>query len=355
MPARKNKARLGFIGAGWWATANHMPVLAARDDVEMTAVCRLGADELQQVKQRFGFKHATEDYRKLLELDLDAVVVTSPHTLHHEHALAAIRRGLPVMVEKPLTTSAAHARELVSEARKRGVEVLVPYGWHYKPFVQEAKRRMDARAVGKIEFVLCHMASPIRALLEGKPFLSTGGGAGGVMFQPGADTWADPVKAGGGYALAQMAHSAGMAFFLTGLQAEEVSGLTSSPTSKVELYDAFNVRFKGGAIGTFSGAGNMPSDKGFQLDIRVFGTEGVLDIDLERARMEVQRHDGKHYKMALPEDAGAYDCLGPPGNFVDLVLGKTKINWAPGEAGMRAIEMIDAAYRSANSGRPEKV
>ncbi len=355
MPARKKKALLGFIGAGWWATTNHMPVLAARNDVEMTAVCRLGADELQQVKQRFGFKYATQDYTKLLEMDLDAVVVTSPHTLHHEHALAAIRRGLPVMVEKPLTTSAAHARELVAEARKRGVEILVPYGWHYKPFLQAAKRRMDAGAVGKVEFVLCHMASPIRSLLEGKRFLSSGGGASGVMFEPAASTWADPAKAGGGYALAQMSHSAGLAFWLTGLQAEEVSGITYGPTSKVELYDAFNVRFKGGAIGTFSGAGNMPQDKGFQLDVRVFGTEGVLDIDLERARMEVQRYDGKHYRMKLKPDDGQYDCLGPPANFVDLVLGKTKTNWAPGEAGMRAIEMIDAAYRSAKSSKPERV
>ena len=36
------KVRLGFIGAGWWATSNHMPLLAARDDVELAGVCRLG-------------------------------------------------------------------------------------------------------------------------------------------------------------------------------------------------------------------------------------------------------------------------------------------------------------------------
>ena len=40
------KVRLGFLGAGWWATANHMPLLATRDDVEFVGVCRLGAGEL---------------------------------------------------------------------------------------------------------------------------------------------------------------------------------------------------------------------------------------------------------------------------------------------------------------------
>ncbi|MEX0762140.1 MAG: Gfo/Idh/MocA family oxidoreductase [Dehalococcoidia bacterium] len=350
------RARLGFIGAGWWATTNHMPVLSQRSDVEMTAVCRLGADELQQVKDRFGFHHATEDYLDLLEIpDLAGVVVSSPHTLHFEHAMAALKRGLHVMCEKPLATNAGDARALVAEARRQGVHLLVPYGWHYSPFIQEAKRRMDAGAVGEIEFVMCHMASPIRDLLEGRTFDSTGGGAGQVMFRPAAETWADPVRAGGGYGLAQMAHSAGMAFWLTGLVPETVSAFTSAPTSAVELYDAMSVRFQGGAIGTFSGAGNMPADKGFQLDVRVFGSEGALVLDCDRARLEVLRHDGDHFNMPLAEDAGAYSGSGPPANFADLVTGRADKNWAPGEAGMRAIELIDAAYRSARSGAAETV
>lgn len=333
-----------------------MAVLSQRDDIEMTAVCRLGADELQQVKDRFGFLHATQDYRELLEIEgLDGIVVSTPHSLHHEHALAALKRGLHVMCEKPLATTAAHARELVSEAEKQGVHLLVPYGWHYAPFIQEAKDLMDGGAVGGIEFVQCHMASPIRSLLEGKKFLADSGGAGDVMFEPAASTWADPDVAGGGYALSQMSHSAGMAFWLTGLVAESVSAFTSAPTSEVELYDAFSVRFGNGAIGVFSGAANMPDDVGFQLDIRIFGTDGVLSLDCDRARLAVQRHNGDHYEADLPAGAGDYRGGGPPGNFAGLLTGKTDVNRAPGWAGMRATEMIDAAYRSVKSGRAEQV
>ena len=254
MAGAERKARIGFIGAGWWATANHMPALAARDDVEMAAVCRLGADELQQVRQQFGFEYATEDYRELLDnVELDGVVVASPHTLHYEHALAALERGLHVMCEKPLTTSGVHARKLVEVAAEQGVEIVIPYGWHYKPYVQEARNRLNAGAVGTIEFVMCHMASPVRGLLEGGLFDASAGGTMDLLFEPASATWADPERAGGGYALAQMSHSAGMAFWLTGLRAETVTAMTSGPTSKVELYDAFAVRFEGGAIGTFSG------------------------------------------------------------------------------------------------------
>tara|TARA_B100000676_G_scaffold313300_1_gene393155 strand:+ start:3870 stop:4931 length:1062 start_codon:yes stop_codon:yes gene_type:complete len=351
-----SKAKIGLIGAGWWATANHLPVLVERDDIELASVCRLGADSLQQVKDRFDFTHATEDYRELLETpDLKGVVVASPHTLHYEHALAALKKGLHVLCEKPLTTRGSEARELVAEADRQGVELMVPYGWHYSEFIQHAKRQMDKGAIGEIEFVMCHMASPIRSLLEGKQFLSTGGGAGENMFEPGADTWADPEIAGGGYALAQMSHSAGLAYWLTNLEADSVSALISSPTSKVELYDSFSVKFKNGAIGSFSGAGALPDNQQFQLDVRVFGSEGVMTVDCDRARLEILRHDGNNFDMKLEPDAGAYFGGGPTANFADIVSGKTKTNWVPGWAAMRAIEMIDAAYRSVESGNTETV
>jgi len=350
------RAKIGLIGAGWWATTNHLPVLVERDDIELASVCRLGADELQQVKERFGFSHATENYMELLETPgLKGVVVASPHTMHYEHALAALKKGLHVLCEKPLTTNGEHARELVRVADEQGVQLMVPYGWHYAEFIQEAKRRMDAGAVGEIEYVMCHMASPIRSLLEGKQFLSDGGGAGENMFEPGAATWADPEIAGGGYALAQMSHSAGLAYWLTRLEAESVAALTSAPTSAVELYDSITVRFTNGAIGSFSGAGTLPDDSPFQVDIRIFGNEGVMSLDCDRARLQVLRRDGDNFEMDLSPDAGAYQGDGPTANFADVVSGKDGVNWAPGWAGMRAIEMIDAAYRSASSGATEQV
>ena len=90
----------------------------------------------------------------------------SPHTLHYEHARLALERGLHVLCEKPMCTRGDHARELVRLARAKDRHLLVPYGWHYKPFVQQAKRWLDAGAVGTIQYVLCHMASPIRDLLQ---------------------------------------------------------------------------------------------------------------------------------------------------------------------------------------------
>jgi predicted dehydrogenase len=354
------KAHLGFVGAGWWATANYMPLLAQREDVELTAVCRLGKTELQQVKDRFGFGFATESAEELVNSPgLDAVFVVSPHTLHYDHARLALQRGLHVLCEKPMCTRAEHARELVRLARDKGLHLLVPYGWHYKPFVQQAKRWMERGAVGTVQYALCHMASPIRDLLTGGHFKTdeSSGQAGGVLFAPDPRTWADPAVAGGGYGHAQLSHATGLLTWLTGLAPESVYALMSAPGARVDLYDAISVRFAGGAIGTVSGAGTVPPTGAapYQVDLRMFGSDGLLMLDCERARLELRRHDGSGERLDLAPDAGAYTCDGPPNNFVDLVLGKTTENWSPGESALRSVELLDAAYRSAASGQPERV
>ena len=105
-----NKAKVGVIGAGWWATTNHLPILKKREDIELTSVCRLGKKELNKVADEFEFSHSTENYHELLENDLDGVIIASPHTKHYEHALAAIQKGFNVMCEKPLTTNSSEAK-----------------------------------------------------------------------------------------------------------------------------------------------------------------------------------------------------------------------------------------------------
>ena len=54
------------------------------------------------------------------QVPMDGVVISSPHVLHYEHAVASLARGCHVLVEKPLTTTAADARDLMAQGRRRG-------------------------------------------------------------------------------------------------------------------------------------------------------------------------------------------------------------------------------------------
>jgi predicted dehydrogenase len=346
------KVRLGFIGAGWWATWNHMPILAKQADVELAGVCRLGKQMLQTVKENFGFPFATEDYRELLKLDLDGVVVTSPHHLHYEHAKAALAAGCHVMVEKPMTLNAAEAWELVKLAREKNLQILVPYGWHYKPFIQEAKRLMNDGAVGSIEYVLCHMASPTKSLFAGAG--EPPSDQAPTIAAPDPRTWQAPEQ-GGGYAHGQVTHSSALMFWLTGLRAAEVACRMTRPNAEVDLYNAAAVSFTSGALGTVSGAATLPDGSKFQVDVRIFGDEGVLLVDVERERVELRRHDGRTLDLKIPHNAGAYDCDTPPVRFVELIQGRGS-NDSPGEVAARSVELIDAMFRSAaQGGRPAPV
>jgi predicted dehydrogenase len=330
-----------------------MPLLAQREDVEMVGVCRLGTEMLQAVKEKFNFPYATEDYHELLEQDLDGVVVTSPHHLHYEHARAALLSGRHVMCEKPMTLEADQAWDLVRLAKERNLQLVVPYGWHYKPFVQQAKQMMEEGVVGRIEYVLCHMASPTKELFggSGKPpeqNLTS-------FTQPDPATW-QIKENGGGYAHGQITHSSGLMFWLTGLRAKEVSAcMSSSQNTSVDMYDAATVTFDNGAIGVVSGAATLPPDVKFQVDVRIFGSEGVLNLDVDRERLDLFRHDGNHRHIDVEVGAGDYDCEGPPNRFVELIKGEGT-NDSPGEVGARSVELLDAMFESvAEGGVPVRI
>lgn len=349
------KLRLGVIGAGSWTVSSHLPNLASRrDDVEFVAVCRKGRDLLEKIKQDWGFQIASEDYRDVLDAGIDICLVASPVGLHYEHARAALEAGAHVLCEKPFTIDPAEAWELVRLAEERGRHLLLSYGWNYRPMVREAKRLMDEKGIGEIEQLMIAMASATRELLSNRGDYP--GAAPEAV--PEQATWTDPRLSGGGYGQAQLTHALGLVLWLTGLRGEEVFALMSAPLdAPVELHDAVAIRFEGGAIGTMAGGSCHLGAGGnkHQLEFRAIGSEGQFHIDLEREILWLYRGPDDDVRVPLEADAGLYDCVGPPNTLVDLALGKDVENCSPGEFGARTVEILDAAYRSAASGRLERV
>jgi predicted dehydrogenase len=345
------RARIGIIGAGWWAAANHIPALLQEPQAQIAGVCRLGRAELDRLCRHFDIAYGTEDYRQLLdEVALDGVIVASPHRLHFEHAAVALAHGLHVLVDKPMTTDAAEARALVALAAERDREIVVPYGWNFKSYAIEARRRLAQGAVGTIRHVSLHMASALPDLFSGQGLAE----AADAFFQPAMETWASP-DAAGGYAWGQLTHALGLLFRLTDLSPARVYAATGQGAAGVDVYDAAVLHFENGATATVSGAATAPKNSGFQLDLRVFGDDGMLLLDIERERLVVARHDGQDVRVPLAPGDGAYECSEPVKCFVRICLGAAAGNEGPGEVGLKAVEVIDALHRSARSGRAEKV
>jgi predicted dehydrogenase len=352
---KTRKLRLGVIGAGSWTVASHLPAFARhRDRIDFSIVNRRDPDLLDRVRSTFGFDRATTRWEDVIAERPDIVLVASPAAFHHAQAAAALDAGAHVLCEKPFTISSGDAWDLAERATASDRHVVVAFGWNYRPIVVEAQRLLaDDGGIGDIEHVSIYMASATRDLLAGPgTYLSAA-----AESAPRPETWANPALSGGGYGQAQVSHALGIGMGIAGLRGEEVFAFTAGPEgSAVELHDALSVRFTGGAIGTVAGASNHPGARNgkHQVEIRFVGSEGQLLLDLERELLWRHRAPSADVMVPLEAEAGAYDCEGPVDTIVDLAYGRG-VNRSPADLGARTVEVLEAAYTSARTGRPAPI
>ena len=108
--------RLGLIGAGRQGRAI-LGELGKLETARVAAVCDVDPSRLRGARRRAPQAEALEDWRRVLDLDLDAVVIATPTHLHREPAEAALQAGLHVFCEAPLAHTAEDARALARAAR----------------------------------------------------------------------------------------------------------------------------------------------------------------------------------------------------------------------------------------------
>jgi predicted dehydrogenase len=281
------------------------------------------------------------------EVPMEALVVASPHNLHGAHAIAALERGIHVLVEKPMTVSAAEARVIAELARSKNRHVLVPYGWNFKPYFAQARILVRNGRIGRIRHVSAQMASPIGDLMTGSDLAGTEK----EMFRPDPETWANPKT--GGYGWGQLVHLLGGLFYVTDLVPKQVFAFVGRSDLGADLYNAAALRFADDATGALSGSATVPAGSPFQLDIRLFGDLGMLLLDVERERLTLRRLDGDNLDVFIAKGDGAYACVEPVNRFVDLCLNKRVENCGDASVGLRSVEVVEAMLRSAKSGRVE--
>src|SRR4029453_11910285 len=130
-----DRINVGFVGCGGRMGA-HIGYLVRRakeqGDVQLLAVSDIYEKRKQQARERTGVdeKAVYHDYRELCARgDIDVVVIASPDHWHHQHAMAALKNGKDVYLEKPMTYTIEEAKELAEAGRatKRVLLVGRPY------------------------------------------------------------------------------------------------------------------------------------------------------------------------------------------------------------------------------------
>ena len=354
----EKKARIAVIGTGWWSTSTHIPGLRNNPRAELVAICDTSAEALQKATRAFGPLKTYQDYHQLLSSEtLDGVIVATNHSTHYEVAKACLEAGLHVLLEKPMVLRAADAHELIQIAEQHGRELIIGYPYHYTELTRQARAILQSGDLGAVQFISCTYASMVIEFYRGNDqayqsvfnYPVTGPGR----------AYSDPRLSGGGQGHLQITHAAGSLFFITGLQAEQVSSFMENWDLAVDLVDAISVRFKsaGGhtALGVIGSTGNLPIGGNGQLDLCIYCEKGYLILDQAESTLRVRRPEGPEERFGpLPAD-DRYPRFATSANLVDVILGRAA-NGSPAAVGARVVELLDAAYRSAaTGGQPVRV
>ncbi len=347
------KARIAIVGAGWWATTAHIPALKSHPDVELVAVQSRDRAKAERVARDFGVKHAFVSVAELLAVpELDGVIVSTTPNVHHAQAKAALERGLHVLVEKPMTFTVAEARELVELAAQKNLQLLISCPWHFTAHAIEARRLIQSGTLGKIKMISVLMTNPIDKLLRGINTTPTHG-MDNVYVEPRKGSYNDPAVAGGGQIYCQVSHAAAYITFLTGARAAEVFSRFDRDGSPNDIYNTLTVTLENGALVNLASTGATPLCER-NYEIRVFGDKAILQLELWRGTMALIDFAGHRKDFPPLVDGDIYPSQSPALNFVDAVLRK-KPNGSPGELGLAAMEIIEAACESAQTNRVEKI
>jgi predicted dehydrogenase len=142
--------QIGIVGAGYWGK-NLLRTFGKLAGARIAEVCDLDPKLLEAAKKDHPDARTTSDLHAMLARpDLDAILVATPPSRHHTMALAALRAGKHVWVEKPLALTAAEGRELVQAAEQAGTTLFVDETFLYDPLVREMKRVIDAGELGDV-------------------------------------------------------------------------------------------------------------------------------------------------------------------------------------------------------------
>ena len=352
------RARIGLIGAGFWASYHYLPFLRDHPDVDLVGVVRKTDEGLEAFRREFGVEVATSSVAELLAAGVDGVVVSSPQTLHREHASAALTAGAHVLVEKPMTVTLADAEATVAVADSARRVLSIAYGWNYSRMAIWAKEALESGQIGRVTSVTGYMASCLTDLFSGR----SGYGiveVGGMPVEAESETWARP-DAGGGYLYGQLSHLLGLALWLVPSDPKEVFAQAHLLENGVDLDVQVLVLLADGVIGSFSGHGRQPWAMRHACNLRIAGEDGVLvlDFDCERAELLLQGDKAQAEVLhvtpepPLSAEEGVY---GPAQLLVDLCLNRDALDRAPGATGVRTVAVMEAAWQSVRTGKLVRV
>ncbi|OIO55527.1 hypothetical protein AUJ46_00990 [Candidatus Peregrinibacteria bacterium CG1_02_54_53] len=141
--------RIAVIGVGSMGK-HHVRTLHEIDDVDLVGIADTNDETVQIIAKRYGVPAYT-DYRRLLEeTHPDAVSIVVPTLAHHRVAMDVMKYGCHLLIEKPIAPSVQEAQEIIEEARRRKLILMIGHIERFNPAIQELRKLLRENRAGKI-------------------------------------------------------------------------------------------------------------------------------------------------------------------------------------------------------------
>ena len=140
---------IGVVGCGYWGP-KHIRVCHELAEANLTAVCDLDENRLQQVRNQYPYLEVFLNFKEFLQNSVDAVVIATPVNTHFQLAREALLCGKHVLIEKPITASSQEAAELIELAEKQSLVLMVGHTYEYSPAVEFLREIVSSGELGDI-------------------------------------------------------------------------------------------------------------------------------------------------------------------------------------------------------------
>lgn len=324
--------RIGLISFAHMHGLSYAEKLSRHPGVTLAGAWDGDADRGRRIAGRLGMDRVHASLDELLSRDdVDAVVVCSENVHHAAHTIAAAEAGKHVLCEKPLATASADAAAMVRAAEKAGVVLMTAFPCRFHPAALRTRRAIEKGDAGRV--------LAVNGTNHGK--------------NPGG-WFVDPDLAGGGAIADHTVHVVDLLRWMTGQEVKEVYAEATRFDADLPVEDGaiLSLAFDD-FIATQDASWSRPPSFPVWGDVtlEIIGESGVLSMDLFAQEHTIVRESDAR---VIGENWGDDMDLGLVQEFVAAIDGGRKPS-VSGVDGLRAVEVVEAAYRSAASHRPEAV
>ena len=395
--SKYGKANIAVIGAGWWSQGWHIPQISRnKDRCNLVAIVDSSPHPRSSLNpdlislEELGAKYCCPVYSSIDDLladdavasMMDGAIICTPHSTHYKIGRQFLEYGtkrksrstdgmpLHILMEKPMTTCVEEAKSLhvlTTEYERRGDGIfLVNHSANYREQAKVAQDMVASGKLGRIRLITATFASPLTWLFD----------------EPANKGWNEPDGSGkmlgNGFGWGQASHMLAWIYHVSGVTPIRVyCQMTHSEVTGADVSHSATITCDDGVVFSLSGTSLLPGYEhskppvGKRVGIEMYGAEGTLiyggdDQDptsgclqlrtnntLDAGQVEITERKDLGFLFENTETSG----LGPESllEFVSVCEGGKPYVGASSAVGLKAVQTIEAMYRSNASGKAEDV